>query len=207
MPNEVLHNYIERSILPLYDAFDAAHRRGHVEKVMAESLRLATFYSVDNDMVYCIAAYHDIGLCEGRERHHLVSAAMMRSDEHLRQFFSEEEIGIMAEAVEDHRASNQHEPRTIYGRIVAEADRDIVPADIIRRTVQYGMSHYPHLDREGHWQRTLDHLHEKYAEGGYLRLWLPESNNAEGLRRLRQIIADEDCLRGFFDRFYGEEVG
>lgn len=199
-----LQQYIEQYVLPQYDAFDAAHQRGHVEKVVSESLRLAQFYDVDCDMVYCIAAYHDVGLCEGREHHHLVSARMMRADKHLREYFDDGQITIMAEAVEDHRASNKHEPRSIYGRIVAEADRDIVPEEIVRRTVQYGLAHYPDLDREAHWQRTLDHLHEKYAEGGYLKLWISESNNAEGLRQLRQIIADEPRLRHLFLRFYAD---
>ena len=110
----------------------------------------------------------------------------------------------MAEAIEDHRASSGAAPRSIYGRIVAEADRDIEPLKIIKRTVQYGLGNYPELDREAQWRRAVEHLHEKYAEGGYLKLWLPESDNAAKLRELRQIIADEDCLRQHFDRFFDE---
>ena len=110
----------------------------------------------------------------------------------------------MARAVEDHRASSDHEPRSIYGKIVAEADRQIDPETIIRRTVQYGLSHYPGLDREGHWNRMLEHLNEKYAEGGYLRLWIPESDNAAKLAKLRVLIADEARLRLMFDTIYEE---
>lgn len=110
----------------------------------------------------------------------------------------------MAQAVEDHRASLDHEPRSIYGKIVAEGDRYIEPEKIIERTVQYGLDHYPELDKEGHWQRTLDHLHEKYGEGGYLKLWFPESPNVERLNSLREIIKDEPRLRRIFDRIYNE---
>lgn len=197
-----IRQYIELEIIPRYDNFDAAHRRDHVEYVIAQSLKLAEHYDVDRDMVYVIAAYHDTGLAVDRKTHHLESGRIMRADRNLRQWFSEGQIETMARAVEDHRASSDHEPRSIYGKIVAEADRQIDPETIIRRTVQYGLSHYPELDREGHWQRMLDHLNEKYAEGGYLRLWIPESDNVGKLKELHEIIKDRDYLESLFDRFY-----
>lgn len=197
-----MYDYIQSEILPRYDHFDKAHQRDHVDKVIEESLFLAQFYPVDKDMIYAIAAYHDTGLVAGRETHHLVSGRIIREDTALRQWFSEEQIETMAQAVEDHRASSDHEPRSIYGKIVAEADRDIEPLKIVHRTVQYGLSHYPELDKEGHWQRTLDHLHEKYAEGGYLKLFIPQSHNAEQLAQLRKLIKDEVKLRAVFEDIF-----
>ena len=51
--------------------------------------------------------------------------------------------------VEDHRASTDHEPRSIYGKIVAEADRIIDPDITLRRTVQYGLKQNPAADKGG----------------------------------------------------------
>lgn len=200
-----MKHYLETEIIPRYETFDKAHRTEHVRQVIAESLKLASYYVVDERMVYAVAAYHDIGLCEGREHHHLVSGRMMRADSRLREWFSDEEIEVMAQAVEDHRASNVHAPRSIYGRIVAEADRLIEPMQILRRTVQYGLSHYPELSKALHYSRYCEHLHEKYAEGGYLKLWIPESENAAQLRALRRIIADESQCRAAFEQIYSEE--
>ena len=200
-----IRDYVKARIIPLYDKFDKAHRRDHVRMVISQSMDLAAQMDVDADMVYVIAAYHDIGLCEGREHHHEVSARMLLADNELRKWFSESQLQTMAEAVEDHRASSDHAPRSLYGRIVAEADRFIDPDTIVRRTVQYGFAHYPELDREGHWQRTLEHLHVKYAEGGYLKLWIPESPNAAKLAALRALIADEAQLRILFDKFFDAE--
>ena len=70
------------------------------------------------------------------------------------------------------------------------------------RTVQYGFKHSPELDKEGHWRRTCEHMAEKYDVGGYLKLWIPESRNAEGLSRLREIIHDRDRLRASFESAY-----
>jgi uncharacterized protein len=200
--NPELQAYVETEILPRYDAFDKAHQRGHAEMVINQSLQLAEQLGVDENMAYAIAAYHDTGLTEGRELHHKVSAQIIRNDKRLRQWFTEEQIEVMADAAEDHRASNEQPPRTIYGRIVAEADRFIDPEDIIRRTVQFGHDHYPTLSREEHYERMVQHLHEKYGRNGYLRLWFPNSPNAQRLEELRCIIDDESQLRKWFDICY-----
>ena len=197
-----LQRYVEEHIIPLYDHFDKAHQRDHVYMVIRQSLDLAAQMEVDRDMVYAIAAYHDIGLCEGRELHHEVSARMLLADTELWRWFSESQLQTMAEAVEDHRASSDHAPRSLYGRIVAEADRFIDPDTIIRRTVQYGLEHYPELDKEGHYQRTLQHLHEKYGHNGYLHLWFENSPNAERLEKLRQMMEDEALLRQKFEEYF-----
>ena len=203
---ESLQAYVEADILPRYDTFDKAHGRTHVERVIRDALALATFYPVDPQMVYAAAAFHDTGLCEGRATHHLVSGRIIREDPQLPRWFSPEQIETVASAAEDHRASLDHEPRSIYGRIIAEADRQIEPETIVRRTVQFGLSHYAELEKEGHWQRTLEHLHEKYAEGGYLRLWIPESPNAAKLAELRRLITDEARLHALFETIFAEET-
>ena len=200
--NEELQTYVEQHILPLYDHFDKAHRRDHAEMVIRQSMQLAERLDVDPDMVYCIAAYHDTGLCEGRDLHHVVSARIIREDKSLHRWFTEKQIQMMADAAEDHRASANRPPRTLYGRIVAEADRYIDPEDIVRRTVRFGLDHYPELDREEHYRRTLQHLREKYGRGGYLRLWFPDSPNARRLESLRQIIDDPGRVRRLFDEYF-----
>lgn len=203
---QTLKEYIESEIIPRYDNFDGAHRRDHVRSVIGQSQELSRYYDVNPEILYAAAAYHDLGLCEGREKHHLVSGRIIREDKTLLNWFSVEEIEVIAEAAEDHRASNETPPRSIYGKIIAESDRLIDPETVIRRTVQYGFAHYPQMNREQMWERTLTHLQKKYGYGGYLKLWIPESSNACRLEELRKIIADEKRLRSMFDRFYDEEL-
>ena len=202
--NKSLIDYIENAIIPMYDGFDAGHGREHVRAVIEEAVRLSGFYPVDVNMIYAAAAYHDTGLIVDRKTHHLESGRIIREDRELRRWFSEKDIEIIAQAAEDHRASSDQEPRTIYGKIIAEADRQIIPESIILRTVQYGLDHYPELDKEGHWHRTCEHMTEKYDEGGYLKLWIPESRNADGLARLREIIHDKSRLRAMFEAAFNE---
>jgi uncharacterized protein len=204
MIRQEIINYVEQEIIPRYDSFDAAHRRDHVLKVIEQSIAIAKHYDVDTELVYTIAAYHDTGLCRGREHHHTESRNIVLSDTTLRRWFSQEQIATMADAVEDHRASSGREPRTIYGRIVAEADRVIEPRTIIRRTIQFTLTNYPALGREQGYERMTEHLNEKYNYGGYLRLWIAESENAKRLEELRQIIAQPAMLRQLYDEIYDE---
>ena len=198
----LLREYIETEILPRYEQYDAAHRLDHIGAVIRRSADLARNYDVDPEMVYAIAAYHDLGICEGRETHHLTSARMMGEDANLRQWFSEEQIATMAEAVEDHRASAKREPRSIYGRIVAEADRQIDADTIVRRTVQYGLDNYPQYDRQGQYLRFKEHIAEKYARGGYLKIWIPGGENDKKLKAFQSEIDEPGKLEAMFDYWY-----
>ena len=204
--NKELQTYIAQEIIPRYEHFDKAHGPEHVETVIAQSLALAQHYDVKPDMVYTIAAYHDTGLEKGRELHHIYSGEILASDPKLPLWFTPSQIAVMRDAAEDHRASSDHEPRTIYGRIVAEADRCIDPTTIVRRTVQYGIANYPALSREEQYRRCVDHLHRKYAEGGYIRLWIPESDNTRRLTQLRNLIRNEEELRQLFDGIFDLET-
>ncbi|MGM9738875.1 MAG: HD domain-containing protein [Candidatus Cryptobacteroides sp.] len=203
---EDLVRYIESWIVPLYDSFDKGHGREHVNYVISQSLELSRHYPVKQAIVYTAAAYHDTGLKEDRKTHHIVSARIVREDTNLRKWFTDSEIETIAEAVEDHRASLGHEPRSIYGKIVAEADRQIEPLTVIRRCIQFGLSHYPELGKEEHFRRVEEHLKEKYGDGGYLRLWIPESDNAIKIKELREIIYDSGRLEDCFDSIFSQET-
>lgn len=205
-PSEELRAYIEAQVVPRYEAFDAAHSTEHVCTVIGQSLALARHYDVEIDMVYAIAAFHDTGLAHGRELHHIHSGRILLEDAFMQTHFSARQLAVMRDAIEDHRASSDHAPRTVYGRIVAEADRCIDPETVIRRTIQYGLAHSPTLDREGQFGRCVEHLRKKYAEGGYLRLWIPESDNARKQEELRALIRDSIRLRETFDRIYRQEA-
>ena len=141
-----------------------------------------------------------------RAVHHITSGKILAADARLKKWFSPDQIKIMKEAVEDHRASASRAPRSIYGKIVAEADRDIDPEVVIRRTIQFGLVNYPELDKEGHWKRFKEHMDSKYSKDGYIKLWIPNSPNERKLNELRNLIARPQQLREVFERLFAEET-
>ena len=205
-PSLDLVEFIETKILPQYAAFDAAHNMEHVTRVIRHSLELVKITGADINMVYTIAAYHDLGMSGPRAVHHLTGGKILATDARLRKWFSPEQLKVMREAVEDHRASASRSPRSIYGKIVAEADRDLDTDIVIRRTIQFGLANYPELDYEGQYRRFKEHMDNKYSKDGYIKLWIPNSPNAKRLNDLRNLIAQPAELRKAFDKIYHEIV-
>ena len=206
-PSLDLVEFVETQILPRYAAFDRAHNLEHVTRVIRRSIELVKSTGADINMVYAIAAYHDLGMIGHRADHHIRGGKILAADARLKKWFSPEQIKIMREAVEDHRASASRAPRSIYGKIVAEADRDIDTGIVIRRTVQFGLANYPELDKEGQWKRFKEHMDNKYSKDGYIKLWIPNSPNALRLNELRNLIANPAELRKAFERMFSEVSG
>ena len=204
VPSLDLVEFVETKILPQYAAFDAAHNMEHVTRVIRHSMELVKVTGADINMAYVIAAYHDLGMSGPRAVHHITGGKILATDARLKKWFSAEQLKVMREAVEDHRASASHSPRSIYGKIVAEADRDIDKDIVIRRTIQYGLVNYPQLDYEGQWKRFKEHMDNKYSKDGYIRLWITNSPNAKRLNELRNLIVQPAELRKEFDRIYAE---
>ena len=209
---EDIVRYVFDEIVSRYAGFDPAHRENHALTVIEQAMNLldgrvawlegqstetAELWSeeIDREILFTAAACHDLGLVNGRENHHTDSGIIIRNDSRLKEWFTQEQIELIAQAAEDHRASGKSAPRSIYGKIVAEADRVIDGETIILRTVQFGFTHYPDLGREGHIERAVAHLKEKYGRGGYLKLWIPWSDNAARLSDLQDTIADDDAIR------------
>ena len=195
-------DFVERNILPRYADFDKAHNMEHVTSVIRRTLALAQHMGADEDMAYVIAAYHDLGLEGPRAVHHITSGKILQADRRLAKWFSPQQITIMKEAVEDHRASASHSPRSIYGRIVAEADRELKPETVFRRTVMFGLDHYPDMTKEEHWKRFSEHIHDKYSVSGYIKLWIAGSQNEKDLAEIRRIIEAPSELKENFDKIW-----
>ena len=209
MQNQVdltLMEFVEKQILPRYTAFGESHGLYHVTRVIKNSLELARMLGADINMTYTIAAYHDLGMEGPRAIHHITSGKILTAAARLKKWFSPEQIKIMREAVEDHRASASHAPRSIYGKIVAEADRDIDIDTVFTRAIQYGIEHDSDKDKEWQFKRFDSHMEEKYSNNGYIKLWIPHSPNEKKLKELRDIIVNKELLRQYFDKIYDKII-
>jgi len=187
--NLILKKHIEDNILPIYRKLDLAHSGDHVFDVINKALNIAKDYDVNLDMIYTIAAFHDIGLIKDRKMHHIIGGQMLAEDKFLRNIFKNAEIKIMQEAIEDHRASNKTAPRTIYGKIVAEADRAENMDKVIERCLLFQMkSNEDTFDDI--YPSVYDHIVTKYGENGYLNVWLKTVYVEKMLSDIRELLKD-----------------
>lgn len=166
--NEKIQDYIEKNIFPSYKNNDLGHDLDHIKYVINRSLKFAsTVDNINYNMVYVIAAYHDIGHYIDVKNHEKVSAEMLLADKNLREFFTEEEIKIMSDAVYDHRASMEGEPRSVYGKIVSSADRNTLLENILKRTYLYRLKHNPNATLDEIIEDSRQHILDKFGKKGY----------------------------------------
>lgn len=191
--NKDLVEYIENEIFPLYSRNEEGHGINHIKTVIKRSLELAKDYDVNLDIVYTVASYHDLGHYIDRNKHEIISAEIFMKDEKIKQYFTDEQRKIIKEAIEDHRASSNHEPRTIYGKIISTADRTIIDIDnTIKRSYSYGKRNYIGLSEEEQIERVYQHLTEKYGENGYAKVYLEDKEFEDALYKLRQALEDKN---------------
>lgn len=165
-----LKNYIEKNIFPSYQKNDLGHNLDHIKYVIERSLKFASEVDeINYNMVYTIAAYHDIGHYIDAKNHEKVSAEMLLADKNLRRFFTEDEIKIMSEAVYDHRASLDGIPRSIYGKIVSSADRNVLVDEPLKRTYSYRLEHNPNSSLDEIIEESRKHIIDKFGKKGYAK--------------------------------------
>ena len=192
--NEELKKYIEGNVFPEYDKNEKGHGIDHIKYVINRSFELVKDNDLDVnlDMVYVIAAYHDIGHHIDSKTHEIISADIMSKDKNLSNFFSEDELVTIKEAIEDHRASSKSEPRSIYGMIVSSADRNNTVEDCLRRTYTYGKKLNPEFTDEELFERAHEVLVKKFGENGYAKFYFKDSNYEKFLIDLRKLLSNKE---------------
>ena len=192
--NEKLKEYIENNIFPEYEKNEKGHNIDHIKYVIERSFELVKENNLDvnPDMVYTIASYHDIGHHIDSKNHEVVSADIMSKDKKLKDFFNDEELIIIKEAIEDHRASSKDDPRSIYGRIVSSADRNNTIEACLKRTYTYGKKLDPNASDEQLFLRAHDVLLKKFGEGGYAKFYFKDAKYEKFLKDIRKLLSNKE---------------
>lgn len=186
--------YIENNVFPEYEKNEQGYGINHIEYVIRRSFELIEQNDLDVDinMVYVIAAYHDIGHHIDRKNHEKISAEIMSKDENLKEFFDDEQLRIIEEAIEDHRASSEHDPRSIYGKIVSSADRNNTVEQCLERTYTYGKKHEPEATEQELYERSYDALNRKFGYNGYAKFYFKDEQYENFLRDIRKLLEDKE---------------
>lgn len=169
--NKELKKYIEENIFPKYDKF-YAHGMLHINSVIENMMMLAEYYDLNVDMAYTIASYHDSGLGIDRENHEYESGKILINDKELKKYFSEEQLDIMREAIEDHRGSRKTRPRNFYGECISDSDRDFDISILARRQINTTLKCYPEIRTfDEHFERCYKYICGRINSSGVFNLW------------------------------------
>lgn len=218
--NKDLVKHVEETVLPLYNKHDKGHDINHAREVIDSSILISGYLDkeTNKNMVFTIAAYHDIGLGylddreESRERHHELSGQIVREDNKLKEFFSDEQIEIIAEACEQHRASFEGTPNTIYGKVVADADRmsSIDITSMIKRSYNYNIDRHPGDTPQERYQNVYEHLVDKYGPDGYgwESLYLDKTKEVfyHDIKESKSVLDNEERFLEIYQELFNENV-
>lgn len=191
--NEKLKEYIEINVFPEYSKNDSGHNIEHINYVIERCFRFAEqFDNIDLDMLYTIAAFHDIGHHIDKKNHEKLSAKIFYENNDMKQFFTEEERIIIKEGIEDHRASSDRVPRSDYGKIISSADRSTSVEDFLRRTHAYTLKHNPNSTVDEMLERAYNHTIEKYGNNGYAKHYVVDNDYVEFRNKILELINDKE---------------
>ena len=190
-----MKNYIEKNILPLYEKNDSGHGIEHIRYVTERCLRFAEqFDGINTDMLFAIAAFHDIAHHIDKKSHETLSAKMFYENEDMKAFFSNEERLIIKEAIEDHRASADHTPRSDYGKIISSADRSTDAEEFLRRTHAYTLKHQPDFTEDEMIERAYSHTKEKYGREGYAKHYVEDTEYSAFRQKINLLLNDKELF-------------
>lgn len=197
MINKKLKKYIENNIMNKYkDDNYGGHGWEHIQDVINRSFELMDKFAleVDPNMVYTIAAYHDIGYRQDPDNHEKVSSEIFLQDEEMKKFFNDEERNIIAEAIVDHRASLEYEARSVYGKLVSSADRAIDVDDMLRRSIAFQTE--KHKSENPTIEQIIEYsfkkLSSKYGNGGYAKMYFQDDKYKDYLAKMNKILSDKN---------------
>lgn len=199
--NDELKKYVEDNILIKYKDNQNGHGIGHINYVIDRSIKFAsTIEDINFDMVYVVASYHDLGHSINPDNHEVVSAQMLVEDLNLKKYFSEEEIIVMKEAIEDHRASSNNVPRNIYGKIVSSADRNTSVEEVLRRSYLYRINKRSFKSLDEVIEECHLHLSNKFGRGGYAqeKMYFDDKDYRDFLEELDSLLNDKEAFSLLF---------
>lgn len=195
-------DYILKEIKPTYKTFDKAHSISHFNFVTKNcvdygSELIKKGIDINLEIAYVVGALHDIGISKGREGHAKSSGEIVRKDKKLKEFYSDEEIEMIAQAVEDHSSHLEYEPRSIYGKIVADADRNNTMYLVFSRPIKFGVKHEKDNDRETHINRAYEFVQNKFGRNGYVKYWLDIPNTTKSQQQIWDLLDNEEACKNY----------
>lgn len=202
-------DYIKNHIKPVYKNFDKAHSISHFNFVTNNCIEyskelIKQGIKINIEIAYVVGAYHDIGIQDGREGHAISSGKYVRNDEFLKQTYPAETIELIAQAVEDHSSHLDHKPRSVYGEIVADADRNNTCYLVFSRPIKYGLKNEKHLDRKGQIDRVYEFVNNKFGRNGYVKYNLNIPQTTKEQQKVWALLDDEVLCKAYISGIIDE---
>lgn len=195
--NFELKDYIFKNIFPEYEKNDKGHGILHILEVIRRAFELNNSQNLglDENMIFAIAACHDNGKYIDHKLHEKIAAERFFSDKNFKKFFSDEQMLIIKEAIEDHRSSFEDIPRSDYGKLISSADRNSTIEIVFIRSFYVGQVRTPDMTVEEFLEFTLNRLRKRYSEEDSENMFFEDEIYASFLSDMRDLLANGEKFK------------
>ena len=197
MVDEKLKQYICNNIFPRYAKNDLGHNIVHIKEVIRRSFVLDKTFNLnlDENMLFTIASYHDLGKYLDHERHHLIAGKLFFEDENMKQFFNDEQRKVIREAIEDHRSSKKDSPRSVYGKLISSADRNTSIEIVFIRSFFVAHERMPEENIEEYLDYTIKRLSKKYSIDNPENMFYEDKVYQDFLVEMRKLLQQPEKFK------------
>lgn len=205
-----LKDYIRLNIKAKYKTFDKGHNISHYNFVTKNCVNYGKKlqnqgYDVDLDIAFIVGAFHDIGIINGRENHAISSGKIVRADKELKKYYDKNTIEMIAQAVEDHSSHLTYTPRNIYGKIVADADRNNSVYLVFSRPIKYGLKNEPkEWSKQQHLDRVYEFVKNKFGRDGYVKYWLDIEDTKKEQQAVWNLLDNKELCYSYMSGLFDE---
>lgn len=184
-----LKQYIEKNIIKEYELNDGGHNINHIKYVLKRAFELANS-NIDANILYACVMFHDIACHINRDNHELLSAERAYDDKFLNNFFNDMEMNTIKDAIEDHRASLEYEPRNIYGKILSSSDRKVEVRAYLVASMAFDIKKHPELTKEQIINGSYEFAIKKFGKSGYAvnKSYISDGKYEKFLNNLQYLI-------------------
>ncbi|MDD3452713.1 MAG: hypothetical protein PHN42_00325 [Bacilli bacterium] len=192
--NNELQKYVVDNIITEYSLNDEGHNIDHINYVLNRAIEIGKNYELSWDIIYICVMFHDIACHINREKHEILSALVAYEDKYLNSFFTKQEMNIIKEAIEDHRASLEYIPRNIYGKILSSADRKVDIKSYLIAAIAFELRKHPEMTKEEVISKTYLFAIKKYGKSGYAvnKSYVNDNKYNEFISNLQELIENEN---------------
>lgn len=201
--NSKLRKYVEENIFPQYAKNDQGHGILHILEVIRRSFVLneSLNLNLNPDMIYVIAASHDLGKHEEHssgEKHAKIAGRRFIQNEDFSSFFNNQERLTIKEAIEDHSSSLEDMPRSDYGKLVSSADRNTSIEMVFIRSFFVGKRKNPEQNMEDYLEFTLNRLRKRYGLDNPENMFFADDDYETFLKEMRELLKDGEKFKNLY---------
>ncbi len=198
-----LKKYVEQEIFPQYAKNDQGHGILHILEVVRRSfvLNKSLNLGLDPNMIYVIAASHDLGKYEEHEtgeKHAKIAGRRFIQNNSFSNFFTNGQRKTIKEAIEDHSSSLKDMPRSDYGKLVSSADRNTSIEMVFIRSFFVGKRKNPDQNMEEYLEFTLDRLRKRYSIEDSENMFFADSDYEKFLEDMRELLKDGEKFKNLY---------